>query len=269
MTGNHSVFSLPYSEIRNFNGNLKVVSNDWYKYTASGLISRTLMTVNTTYNPRQTLGFSNLETMMMIFTVLRVSDDWLESKMPWELSQVAATECAVYFCANAYQTKSQNSVPEEDVVGSWAIRDPSSHAINHVDDRDSQKPSQDAWNAAEGSKLYDPVIDFPRYDLRLVIPTEQSKAFPSTMVREFNVSHTLIRSTIQYLDEITHRDDIVTQMEYDYASPVAYPDINSPAFIDALWNSTNLTATFENVAKSLAKQIRNTSPHQQEGVVLT
>jgi hypothetical protein len=35
--------------------------------------------------------------------------------------------------------------------------------------------------------------------------------------------------------------------------------------MDALWNSTNLTTTFENVARSLTFQIRNSAPSRHQG----
>jgi hypothetical protein len=104
---------------------------------------------------------------------------------------------------------------------------------------------------------YDPNYDFPRNDLRLLIPSEQSEDFPSTIARDVNISHALLRSTIDYLHDFTNASEKL----------VAYPDRTSPIFLDALWNSTNLTSTFETVARSLTNQIRHTSPHRQEGIV--
>lgn len=37
--------------------------------------------------------------------------------------------------------------------------------------------------------------------------------------------------------------------------------------IDAIWNSTNLTTTFSNVARSLTNQIRDNIPNRHQGVM--
>jgi hypothetical protein len=46
---------------------------------------------------------------------------------------------------------------------------------------------------------------------------------------------------------------------------VLWTDDQMPPVVDALWNSTNLTATFENVVRSLTNQIRNASPDRHQG----
>ena len=80
---------------------------------------------------------------------------------------------------------------------------------------------------------------------------------------KINITHTLIRSTIDYLESFTSYPQITGQ---DEKLLIAYPDLNAPPVIDALWDSTNLTQTFDNVAKSLTNQIRNTSPDRYQGV---
>jgi len=39
--------------------------------------------------------------------------------------------------------------------------------------------------------------------------------------------------------------------------------------MDALWNSTNLTTTFENVARSITNHVRSTSPDRHPGTTQT
>jgi hypothetical protein len=223
------------------------------------------MTVNTTYVPQETVKFKSLQTMLMAFIILRAPDDWLNSKVEWENVQPVATECAMYFCANAYQAKSENSVLREDTIGSWAIRDPSSHKFDMAERTLIQNETkEERWIEEQGFNLYSPNY-LPRQDLRLLIPREQSKSFPSNMARQVNVSNALIRSTISYLEEYTSRDWLKKYGNDTRVSPIVFPDFDSPPVIDALWNSTNLTATFENVAKTLTNQIRNTSPNQHHG----
>jgi hypothetical protein len=158
----------------------------------------------------------------------------------------------MYLCANAYTAKTENGVLDENVVGSWALKDTKSHRSVEPMENDV-----DTWIGPDGYDLYDPTYDFPGNELRLLIPSEQSEDIPSTIARDVNISHALLRSTIDYLNNYTSASKKL----------VAYPDRTSPIFLDALWNSTNLTSTFETVARSLTNQIRNTSPHRQEGTV--
>jgi hypothetical protein len=128
------------------------------------------------------------------------------------------------------------------------------------------------WIDIDIDDLYDPLDtkDLLRHDLRLVIPSKQSEALPLSVPREYNVSHALIRSTIDYLQTFTgtDRDPSSYGLQQDngtYMNPLSFPDVSSPSYLDALWNSTNLTTTFENVARSLTFQIRNSAPSRHQG----
>jgi hypothetical protein len=254
------VFSLPGAEIKNWNGLSNVNGTDWYKYTSgAAMMSRTFMTVKTGSTARQTLKHSDVQTLMMSFTIIKASDDWVESKVPWESSHPVATECALYFCSNIYQASSKNGVLDEEVVASWAVRDPDSHkTITPL------TPDEESSMNSNGYDLYNPSIDFPRHDLRLIIPPEQAGGFSPIAAQEVNISHRLLRSTIDYLHAFTSYSDL--HMSESPPSLIAFPDRDAPPFVDALWNSTNLTTTFGNVARSLTNQIRNTSPDRLDGV---
>lgn len=277
---NFTISTLPYSEIRNWNGYSEIVNENWWNLTTgnSQSLSRTLMTLNTTYKSSRTLRHANIDTLMMAFAIMRAPDEWIQSKVPWESSRPIATECALYFCTNAYQAKSQNGVLQERVVGSWAIRDQESFAIDpsgSIQPEPGVEAVQGApWLDVDIEDLYDPIetAHLSRYDLRLKIGPDPIEGFarPDAIAQGVNISHALIRSTIKYLHEFTGRteDDIKQAVTYgneSYVRPIAFPVSDAPPVIDALWNSTNLTATFENVARSLTSQIRNTSPQRHEG----
>ncbi|KAI1667265.1 DUF3176 domain containing protein [Pyrenophora tritici-repentis] len=252
----YSIFSLPESEIRNWDGNPDIRDTDWYRWTTgAGIGTLTLMTTRTLFRARQTLRHSDLRTIIMAFVIIKAPEEWLESKVPWESSHPVATECALYFCANAYQAKSENGVLQEDVVGSWTTEDP---AWNETS---KNLTSGERELIAEGYDLYDPTYNRGNHDLLLEIPQEQNITYP---VPKINISHTLIRSTIDYLESFTSSPQLPSGEE---KLLIAYPVISAPPVFDALWNSTNLTRTFDNVARSLTNQIRNTSPDRQQGVV--
>ncbi|RAR15227.1 pyridoxamine 5'-phosphate oxidase [Stemphylium lycopersici] len=244
----YSVFTLPESEIKNWNGNAKV-ENDEFKHTTGVSMSPlTLMTMRTLFKANRTLRHSDLQTMMMAFVIIKAPEEWFTGKISWELSHPVATECALYFCANAYQAKSENGVLQENVVESWAIQDPAwNKSFESLNPKEREV-------VASGPDLYSSIVPYGRGDLLLNVPQEQTMDFPAPKI---NISRTLIKSTIDYLDVFTGSAN----------SLVPWPDMDAPPVADALWSSKNLTQTFENVARSLTNQIRNTSPDRHQGVV--
>jgi hypothetical protein len=254
--GNYTIFSLPESEIKNWDGMLEDKEQDMYQYsTGASMKARTLMTVKTLFNSNRTLRHTDLQTLIMAFLVIKAQDEWLEGKIPWESSHPVATECAMYLCANAYQVRSKGGVLEENVLASWAVRNPASNKIIRP-----LKPGQESEIDAGGYDLYNPSIDLVRHDLQLDIPQEQSSTFAAQHV---NISHSFIRSTIDYLSVFTSYSDKYGQPT---KSLIAYPDPKAPPFVDALWRSKSLNQTFQNVARSLTNQVRNTSPDRHQGI---
>jgi len=107
----------------------------------------------------------------------------------------------LYFCSIIYQASSKNGLVEENIIGSWAVRDPDSYkiykTINSLDLEDER------YIDSTGYDLYNPKIDSPRHDLRLLIPSQQAGGFSSMEAQEVNTSHALLRSTIDYLHVFT------------------------------------------------------------------
>jgi len=173
MTGNYTTYSLPYANIKNFHSPFPKYTGDWWSYTTYGGSSpaRTLMTANTTYDPRATLKFQRMETLLMAYLIIRASDDWLNLKAAWNQSRPTATECALYLCANEYETRSQGNALQDNITGSWAIRDPLSYQLSTSLDTQDLIPAK-AWDEEQGAKLYEPIISLGKHDLRLIIPDE-------------------------------------------------------------------------------------------------
>ncbi|KAJ4332455.1 hypothetical protein N0V87_008387 [Didymella glomerata] len=201
------------------------------------------------------------------FVVMKASDDWLEGKVPWHESKPVATECALYFCANMYKAESQNGRLKETVMNSWSNRDPSSYQVDPQSGTvDIAKISSAVVKAylAEyvGDRLFDPVLQ--RTDLRLTIPEDESPDVMS-FTRSFNVSYAYIASITNFFGTFTARTDGTPRG----TDQMVYPewDGSETPLVNALWESDNLTQTFNNVALSLTNQIRNTainSPKYQE-----
>jgi hypothetical protein len=271
-------FELPYANIRNYVGFVdELDESDEVQEKTPGLPPppRTHMTVNTTVEPNRTVSFQHMETLLMAFTVIRAPREWLDSQIKWEDAKPTATECALYLCANAYESKSEDNIMKERILGSWANKVPGSYGID-PNPWNAASANSVGWVKILGSNLYDPWVK--RTDLQLVIPPSESEHLPQSVRREFNVSHTFIYSVIDYLLEYTKGELASLYMSSalgregppdESLNMLSYPSqaLDMPAILDVLWDSTNLTITFDNVARSVTNYIRNSSKdrrHQGE-----
>jgi hypothetical protein len=165
-----------------------------------------------------------------------------------------------------YRAESQNGKLAETTLNSWSIRDPSSYkadpnATNFNYTHDG--PVVDAYVVQKGDKLYDPAI--PRTDLVLSIPKEESPDVTS-FTRTFNVSYAFIMTTTKSLMDLTAESKEIGHKTIGQMAYPAWDDGISP-LVNALWDSGNLTETFDHVARSLTNQMRNTAmnlPHYSE-----
>ena len=223
----------------------------------------TLLTANTTYDALETTSFRDLETMLFSFVVLKASNEWLEGNITWNVSRPTATECALYLCANMYEAETRDGKLRETVLRSWAIRnaasykpDPKSTIYNYTSDG----PAIDIYVAQKGDRLYDPEV--PRTNLVLSVPKEESPDVMS-FTRTLNVSYAFITTTTESFLDLTAESKAIG---HKTIGMMAYPawDGGITPLVNALWDSKNLTETFDNVARSLTNQMRNTAMNLPE-----
>jgi hypothetical protein len=146
----YTAFNLPYLNITNYDsarGNLSISTTD--------MMGRTYMTMNATTSPGQTVSFREFRTLLVAFVMLKASDDWIEGRVAWNDTKPIATECALYMCTNAYQSRSQNGEIKEEVVGSWAVRDTKSYRPDPESTAFEQGPPAEAWADEHSDELYD------------------------------------------------------------------------------------------------------------------
>jgi hypothetical protein len=134
-------YSLSSCNIKDWHILFERLDTDWWGYTTYGshAPARTFMTADTTYEPRSTINFKDTQTLLLAIMMLRAGNACLETNAPWNQTRPIATECALYFCANAYRTKNEDNILQEEVVGSWTIRDPSSYQLKSVCSSQSQR----------------------------------------------------------------------------------------------------------------------------------
>jgi hypothetical protein len=160
----------------------------------------------------------------------------------------------------------------ERILDTWMQKTPGSYDASTTS-QFYEPDSAKAWIDSLGNTLYDAKIDHT--DLQLRILYEESQHLPTQIQREFNVSHAFIYSAIDFLLDYSKEWlkllnpvalDGETSAEETWGM-MGYPSgsASQPAVMDALATSTNLTVTFDNVAKSITNQIRNSSPDRHRG----
>jgi hypothetical protein len=203
---------------------------------------------------------------------MKAPKGYLDGQMKWEDAKPTATECTLYLCTNAYETKSENYLLTERKLDTWVQKVSGSHGASTT----SQFYDPDGAKALIGSlsnNLYDAKID--HVDLQLGTSYHEFRHLPAQIQREFDVSHAFIYSAIDFLLDYTKGWlQPVSSVPIDGVTPadetwgmMAFPfwSTSQSAIMDALTNSANLTVTLENVARSITYQIRNSSLDRHRG----
>lgn len=217
------------------------------------------LTAQSTYNPGETISFRHLKTLILSFSILKSDKRFVAGSKRWEDSPATAEECALYFCTNIYRSTVQQSVLREDVLGSFANRNLDSYDVGYVPERTSPERSRALNQQFNYSLLYGNAMVW-RTDLQLTISREEYFATTKTTIGDdlrFNVTRNTTCTLLDwFLNEFSRRRD-------SSDAQLIYPDPNNeknlPAVIDMIGKSQNLKKTFENVAASLTKWIRNRS----------
>lgn len=253
--GNFTNYTLAYSHMKGFDGFAK----DYNPF----------MTAGVTADPSQTISFKDLTTMLITFGIFNATKDFVNNRTVWESSRPTATECAIYYCVKSYNASSSNSVLTDEELGSWAERVPQSFqpsgysTYGHINDSILA-----AYAAQTNSSGLLNGTDVFRTDLQLKLPNDVANKLPRNMRGPFNISQGTVTSTINFLKAwaTPGEDSSLTVKDV-----MAYPDANdmdvpsTPMVIEALWSSTNLSKTFDDVARSMTLDIRQYAPTLHNG----
>ena len=60
--------------------------------------------------------------MLIAFLVMTAVPEFVNGNVRWDEVTPTATECALFFCVNAYQSESRNGQLVEHVARTWAVR---------------------------------------------------------------------------------------------------------------------------------------------------
>ncbi|KAI0161087.1 hypothetical protein GGR52DRAFT_586393 [Hypoxylon sp. FL1284] len=209
-------------------------------------------------DPQLTISFKNLTTIITTVEVIKAAEGYEKGDLVWEDTPIVATECALYFCTNAYQSVVENGALREDIIASWAGRDFSSYQITNTNSAE-EFVQFEKWN---NYSLYFKDGDYPRTSLELFIPKEDLRkhGLPDDVTQRFNLTENTVGSTTHFVNEQLLSSEMVWPFQGDQA-------LDQTPISEALYQSTNLSATFDQVAWTVSNWIRDVSSVNQYGVV--
>lgn len=135
---NGSMYHQPYADTLESNyttwqipGRVALSNVDgWHWQDQSTATMRAFASANFTSDPSDTTSFRQLDTMVAAFSILQADAQFVNNDTEWQDSTVSATECALYFCINLYNSSVINGTLFENTVASWSLREPDSWVPN-------------------------------------------------------------------------------------------------------------------------------------------
>ncbi|ORY72145.1 uncharacterized protein BCR38DRAFT_28151 [Pseudomassariella vexata] len=248
---NYTRFSLPYISLSNMAQQKDDQFSAW-------------MAAATITNPGRSIKFKNNHLLLSVVGVIKADDTYRLNKTIWSKTSITATECALYFCTNAYNSSVQHGRLQETVIGTWTERVPGSFSAMPGGPLGPSNFSD--FESYNNDSLYSYFGNTDRYDLQLQVPESEAQTLglvPENATLRFNVSQDTIGSTIAFLNTNFFQTSVNPQAVWPQRGSQGFSQ--TPA-AQAFYESTNLTKTFEKVAQSMTKWIRDYSNATQRGV---
>ncbi|KAK1540357.1 hypothetical protein CPAR01_06346 [Colletotrichum paranaense] len=228
-------------------------------------IVNTELTAKATTQPTETISFRDMKSLIISFAMMESSSDFRESKQAWEDATIVAHECALYFCANVYQTTIKQGALEETILGSYVNRNLDSFLSLNPHESELSK----AYNEYTNYTLNYDKSDFNRSDLQLLISPEEYRAATGLNTENslrFNISQNAAGSiTGAFANQFARRPSPLSKKQLVYPPLRRSPQVlqQQPNVITSLGASQNFTAMFEAAAAGLTKYIRDLSLEEE------
>ncbi|KAK5659920.1 hypothetical protein OQA88_13384 [Cercophora sp. LCS_1] len=262
-SNNFTSYNLSYGHIMHFNGPITTNYSPFKPVRLTAFMN---------HNHRTSISFRDLNTTVATLLIMRAGADYENNGANWEDSLPTATECGLYVCAKAYRAMTINGIFNETEVGTWAIKDSRSwrtaehEAHPHLPD-DTSWESYDRQNTSLGDDL------FYRTDLQVVIPAaELPQPVSESIPLVFNITQATIQGMREAMSGLFEASQVAASLTRDAFVPVkpylVYPNNNDEFrndVPDILYNSTNLTTTFEGLARRLSVQFRDSAAAVSNG----
>ncbi|KAF2014379.1 hypothetical protein BU24DRAFT_423344 [Aaosphaeria arxii CBS 175.79] len=245
-------YNLPYGSISNY---------DMFRYSGQMTAISTGMVVNVTLDPSETIHFKDTGSLLASILTIKGSPEYLLKNQTWNSTTPVATECALYLCGKVYDSRVVEGVLQEQVTSSWAFRRKSSYQAIANPRMSLDESKARAWTA-EHPVLYD--IQAYRTDLQISSePVEDANL-------HLNVTQGSLLTMVMSLFEAISGTLPPSGEQIAYPGVIAYSFQSiggPPAFSTALFQSQNLSETFDRVAHQLTNHLRSNATMAYPGMV--
>lgn len=215
---------------------------------SSAGVRQVAMTALPIVDPAQTVTFQHHN--LMFFALAMIKADFTMqpngNMSTWPHVPVTATECALSFCVKRITSSVENGILSERMVPLPSTR--SADSWLPID-----KNTQVAKSSVDGLKSSDIEGNWTsRTDLQIVLRNNETETFNVSQVGVDGMEPGFLQFFPQMSKPTQDDGDTNALMLLDNTSTVSA----TTSTMQALWNSPNITKTFENLALSMTNQIR-------------
>ncbi|KAI0120067.1 hypothetical protein GGR51DRAFT_496163 [Nemania sp. FL0031] len=219
---------------------------------------------------KQSIGWENgsslkkdQNTLLHAFQIIRAAKTFEEGVTTWQETEVTASECALFFCANLYQVEMRNGILQEQLITSWSNRTRASYIAmtNTTDDATVQYLENTThFDLNHTHYLYESAgVDFLRGDVEIAIPKNDRIRYGIPLDTKFGLSQNSIYSIGEVFDNDIGSDNYSGIRNRKYYG-------HSLSMLGYLYNSSNISATVGNIAKAMSVYIRGAYGSTHAGV---
>ncbi|KAI1110608.1 hypothetical protein F5Y14DRAFT_428140 [Nemania sp. NC0429] len=216
----------------------------------------TLTAIQATVFPEGSIYFNNTinSTVFVVFQIIQSGPGFLNNVSDWATTLPTATECGLYFCTKIFSSSVKEGTLNEDLLGTWSNRDPTSYQVTDA----KAAYVRGGWDEAHNYSLFIGERDYPRTDLQIFIPDDEAlrAGLPEEQPRRFNISQATIMTTASWIWNKFAADQMKFPVETLYKIESFRGTANDGAG-QVIGNSTNLNATFRAVANSMTAYMRD------------
>lgn len=220
----------------------------------------TYMTATVTTNPGLTLSFGDSRTLILAVQVLQADTSWGGNKTKWEDTKVTGIECSLSYCVNIYEPRSEAGILHEEAITSWTNMTPDSFSS------DTKGEVGREWEKHVNYSLNNlPNGDWLRSDLQIFIPDDYEGQKPEFAGEKFNITQGAVTSMVKIFSQ--GFGPLLPKFDWSPSnvSLYIYPslgNVEQPGFIYSMGETGNVTKTFETVARSVTKWMRDRVPKE-------
>lgn len=222
------------------------------------------MTTKVSAEPNSTYNYADSQTLIVAFSFLKVSDDFLANETSWQNAAPKATECGLQLCLKALNSSVSLGTLNEDVVMEESTKVPESWLVSSHQKSTSVVITN---TTALGSLAWNPLyhVDYiTRDDFQLSASNFNSSWYPTSQT--FNATQEFLDSTVGlfldlFQDNSSTAGTIQESVQYSFNKELSY----SIPILEPLYKSTNLSTTFGLLATSLTNAIRDAGSQTHAG----